>query len=148
MNAPIPRIPRLADFPYRLDDNIRFADLDPNQHVNNTAYAVYFETARVMLMRDPARGLMPPGAAWVLVRLDTHFRSELHWPGRIHIGLGVERLGRTSVTFTQGVFSEEGICAASATAVIVMVDRASRKPMPLSDAVVATLTPLLLPSPR
>ena len=24
--------PRLEDFPYRLSDNVRFADLDPNQH--------------------------------------------------------------------------------------------------------------------
>ena len=37
MNAPLSSnaTPRLEDFPYRLSDNVRFADLDPNQHVNN-----------------------------------------------------------------------------------------------------------------
>jgi acyl-CoA thioester hydrolase len=34
--------PRLEDFPYRLSDNVRFADLDPNGHVNNAVYATYF----------------------------------------------------------------------------------------------------------
>ena len=37
--------PRLEDFPYRLTDNVRFADLDPNQHVNNAVYATYFRPA-------------------------------------------------------------------------------------------------------
>ena len=49
MNAPtrLDSAPRLEDFPYRLSDNVRFADLDPNQHVNNAVYATYFETGRV-----------------------------------------------------------------------------------------------------
>ena len=55
------RRPRLEDFPYRLTDNVRFADLDPNQHVNNAVYATYFETGRVTLMKDRSYGLMPRG---------------------------------------------------------------------------------------
>ncbi len=52
MNAPtrLNPAPRLEDFPYRLTDNVRFADLDPNQHVNNAVYATYFETGRVTLV--------------------------------------------------------------------------------------------------
>ncbi len=57
--------PRLEDFPYRLSDNVRFADLDPNQHVNNAVYATYFETGRVTLMKDRSFGLMPEGLAWM-----------------------------------------------------------------------------------
>src|SRR6202043_1479854 len=98
--------PRLEDFPYRLSDNVRFADLDPNQHVNNAVYATYFETGRVTLMKDRSFGLMPDGLAWIMVRLDIHFRAELRWPGSIEMGLGVAKLGRTSVTFDQGGFSE------------------------------------------
>ena len=83
MNAParLNSTPRLEDFPYRLTDNVRFADLDPNQHVNNAVYATYFETGRVTLMKDRSYGLMPPGLGWMLVRLDIHFRAELRWPG-------------------------------------------------------------------
>ena len=63
MNAParLDSTPRLEDFPYRLTDNVRFADLDPNQHVNNAVYATYFETGRVTLMKDRSYGLMPDG---------------------------------------------------------------------------------------
>jgi acyl-CoA thioester hydrolase len=66
-----------------------------------------------------------------MVRLDMHFRAELHWPGSIELGLGVAKFGRTSVSFDQVVFSE-GRCVASARAVTVLIDEATRKPVPLT----------------
>ncbi len=136
MNAParLDSTLRLEDFPYRQTDNVRFADLDPNQHVNNAVYATYFETGRVTLVKDRSYGLIPAGLAWVLVRLDMHFRGELRWPGKIEMGLGVARFGRTSVTFDQVVFSE-GRCVASAQAVTVLIDDTTRKPTPLTAEV-------------
>ena len=94
MNAPLTSdaSPRLEDFPYRISDNVRFADLDPNQHVNNAVYATYFETGRVTLVKDRSLGLMPQGLVWMLVRLDIHFRAELRWPGLIEIGLGLDKI--------------------------------------------------------
>jgi len=131
---------RLEDFPYRLTDNVRFADLDPNQHVNNAVYATYFETGRVTLMKDPSYGLMPEGLGWIMVRIDIHFRAELHWPGQIELGLGVAKFGRTSVSFDQVVFSE-GKCVASARAITVLIDEITRKPVPLSPGLKAKFAP-------
>ena len=138
MNAParLDSTLRLEDFPYRLTDNVRFADLDPNQHVNNAVYATYFETGRVTLMKDRSYGLMPKDLAWIMVRLDIHFRAELHWPGTIEMGIGVSKFGRTSVTFDQVVFSE-GACVASAKSVTVLIGEASRKPTPLTSEIIA-----------
>jgi acyl-CoA thioester hydrolase len=140
VNAParLDSAPHLEDFPYRLTDNVRFADLDPNQHVNNAIYATYFETGRVTLMKDRSFGLMPSGLAWILVRLDIHFRAELRWPGVIEMGLGVAKLGRTSATFDQVVFSQ-GRCVASAQSVTVLIDETTRKPTPLTGDIIANL---------
>jgi acyl-CoA thioester hydrolase len=132
--------PQLEDFPYRLTDNVRFADLDPNQHVNNAVYATYFETGRVTLMKDRTFGLMPEGLAWIMVRLDIHFRAELKWPGTIEMGLGVSKFGRTSVTFDQVVFSE-GKCVASSQSVSVLIDDISRRPVPLTDEIKKNFEP-------
>jgi acyl-CoA thioester hydrolase len=144
VNAParLDSTPRLEDFPFRLTDNVRFADLDPNQHVNNAVYATYFETGRVSLMKDHSYGLIPPGLTWIMVRLDMHFRAELRWPGTIEMGLGVSKFGRTSVTFDQVVFSE-GICVASAQSVSVLIDEKTRKPAPLTEAIMAKFQPWL-----
>jgi acyl-CoA thioester hydrolase len=145
VNAPVrtDAVPRLEDFPHRLTENIRFADLDVNGHVNNAVYASYFETGRVLIVRDRANGLCPEGSGWVLVRLDIHFRAELHWPGTIELGLGVTDLGRTSVGFSQAVFSA-GRCVASASSRTVMVDRDSRRPMPLPQTVIDSFQPWML----
>jgi acyl-CoA thioester hydrolase len=134
--------PRLEDFPYRLTDNVRFADLDPNGHVNNAVYASYFETGRVTLMKDKSYWQLPDGLTWIMVRLDIHFRAELHWPGTIEMGLGVAKFGRTSVTFDQVVFSQ-GRCVASAQAITVLIDDATRKPTPLTGEVIANFQPWL-----
>jgi acyl-CoA thioester hydrolase len=138
VNAParLDSPPRLEDFPYRHSDNVRFADLDPNQHVNNAVYATYFETGRVTLVKDGSFGLMPAGFGWILVRLDIHFRAELRWPGTVEMGLGVAKFGRTSVTFDQVVFSEDR-CIASAQAVTVLIDERTRKPTPLTAEIIA-----------
>jgi len=144
VNAPLTSdaTPWLEDFPYRISDNVRFADLDPNHHVNNAVYASYFETGRVTLMKDRNSGLMPPGLGWIMVRLDIHFRAELRWPAKIGLGLGATRLGRTSVPFEQVVFSE-GRCVASARAVTVLIDDLTRKPTPLTDDVIRNFQPWL-----
>jgi len=144
VNAParLNSAPRLEDFPFRLTDNVRFADLDPNQHVNNAVYATYFETGRVTLMKDHSYGLIPPGLTWIMVRLDMHFRAELRWPGTIEMGLGVSKFGRTSVTFDQVVFSE-GICVASAQSVSVLIDASTRKPAALTGEIMAKFQPWL-----
>jgi len=142
VNAPVrtDAEPHLEDFPYRLSDNVRFADLDPNGHVNNATYASYFETGRVTLMKDRSYWQLPEGLGWVMVRLDMHFRAELHWPGTIELGLGTVKFGRTSVSFDQVVFSE-GKCVCSARAITVLIDEATRKPTPLTDAIKAKFAP-------
>jgi acyl-CoA thioester hydrolase len=133
---------RLEDFPFRVTDNVRFADLDPNHHVNNAVYATYFETGRVALMKDKSYGLMPDGLAWMMVRLDMHFRAQLRWPATVEMGLGLVKFGRTSVTFDQVVFSA-GKCIASAQSVSVLIDDASHKPQPLTADIVGQFQPWL-----
>ncbi|MBI3699946.1 MAG: acyl-CoA thioesterase [Afipia sp.] len=146
MNAParLNSSPRLEDYPFRLADNVRFADLDPQQHVNNAVFASYFETGRVTLIRNPQYGLMPEGLSWMLVRLDITFRAEVRWPGTIELGLGVGKIGRSSVSYSQVVFSN-GSCAASADAITVLVDQATRKPVAVPEDIIAKFKPWMMP---
>jgi len=134
-------LPRPEQFPGRTSDIIRFGDLDPQGHVNNTVFATYFETGRVMLLREPGNELGAPGVTTVLARLDISFLREMHWPGTVEIGTGTTQIGRSSYSFLQAIF-HEGECAATANATMVMIDRATRKAHPLPDDVVARLEKL------
>lgn len=92
------------------------------------------------LIRHPEFGLMPKGLSWVLAHLAIDFRAEVHWPGVVELGLAVSRIGRSSVSYEQVVF-HNGVCAASAAAVTVLVDQVSRKPTALPDDVVKKFRP-------
>jgi len=138
---PVRVLPTLDQFPGRTAEQIRYGDLDPQGHVNNTVFATFFETGRVMLLREPKNLLNPPGATSVLARLDIHFVQELHWPGAVEIGTGTLEIGRSSYTFLQAIFHGGG-CAATARATMVMIDSATRRARPLPGDVVARLEKL------
>jgi acyl-CoA thioester hydrolase len=132
---------RLEQFPGLARDVIRFGDLDPQGHVNNTVFATYFETGRVMVLREPSNLLNPRGATSVLARLDINFLREMHWPGEVTIGTGTLRIGRSSFTFLQAIF-QDGACAATAEATMVMIDATTRRAQPLPADAVARLESL------
>jgi acyl-CoA thioester hydrolase len=128
--------PRLADFPHRVTDVIRYADLDPQGHVNNAVFATYFESGRVALFRDPDLGIGVADATYVLVRQEIDFLHELRWPGQVEIGTGLAHLGRSSFTVAQTIFNGD-ICAAAGRATLVMLDTLTRRARILTpDAIV------------
>jgi acyl-CoA thioester hydrolase len=139
--TPAATVPRLEQFPGQTRDMIRYGDLDPQGHVNNTVFATYFETGRVMLLREPRSLLNPPGATSVLARLDIRFLREMHWPGEVTIATATTRIGRSSYTFLQPIF-QDGLCAATADATMVMIDLNMRKARALPEEVVARLESL------
>lgn len=139
MSRPPP--PRLENFPGRVTEVVRYGDLDPQNHVNNAVFATFFESGRVTLFRDPANGLLVPGANFVLARSEIDFLRELRWPGTIEIGTGIAAIGRSSYTVAQAIF-RDGLCAATGRATIVLIDDASRRPRPLPDDAVARLRQL------
>src|SRR4051812_30992286 len=51
-------MPRLDQFPRRGTDTIRFADLDPQGHVNHAKFATFMETSRAAIIRDPNHSLV------------------------------------------------------------------------------------------
>jgi acyl-CoA thioester hydrolase len=127
-------VPRLEQFPGRATDIIRFGDLDPQGHVNNTVFSTYFETGRVMFLREPGNRLSPPGTTSVLARLDINFLQELHWPGTVEIGVATAEIGRSSYTFAQALF-RDGVCVATARATMVLIDAETRRARPLPEEV-------------
>ena len=139
-DQPTPRarkpVPQLADYPHRVRDIIRFADLDPQGHVNNAVFATYFETGRVAMFRNPDLGIGVDNATFVLVRQEIDFLRELHWPGDVEIGTALAELGRSSFVVVQTIF-KDGVCAAAGRATLVMLDTKTRRARPLTPEAMA-----------
>jgi acyl-CoA thioester hydrolase len=138
-------LPDIQDFPVRVPDTIRFADMDRQGHVNNAIYPTYFETGRVGAIYDPDDGLQVEGCTTVLARIEIDFLKELRWPGTVEIGTAIAEIGRSSYVFAQAIFCE-GACAARARSTMVVIDRATRKARPLPPGLVARLNRMRLVS--
>ena len=143
MNQPSPSrrpLPQLEDYPHRASDIVRFADLDPQGHVNNAVFSTYFETGRVAMFREPDLGIGTPGKTFVLVRQEIDFLAELRWPATVEIGTAIASFGRSSFTVAQVVFRGD-VCAAAGRATMVFLDLATRRPEPLPEEQIARLRP-------
>ena len=111
-----------AAFGYWSHDKVRFSDVDRYGHINNVAFAVYCESGRV----DYLEAILPgstdgKGTGWVIVKLVLEFLSQATFPGEVHAGTRIERVGRSSVTLKQGLFKDD-VCFARAESVVVWVD--------------------------
>jgi acyl-CoA thioester hydrolase len=109
---------------------VRHADLDDLGHVNNAVYAVYCEEARRHLFQSIRQIQRDHGTVFFIVRLAIDFHREITWPGVIGIGTSVTRIGNSSFSMAQGLFSGE-ICHASVEVVAVVASRQTRRSMPI-----------------
>jgi acyl-CoA thioester hydrolase len=113
-------------------DLLRYGDTDRQGHVNNAVFPTFLETGRCALLFDPTCPERPENTAFVLARLLLDYRAELHWPGEVEIGTAVLRIGRSSITFCQGVFVGD-TCFASGETVVVFTDTTTRRSTPFPD---------------
>lgn len=118
--------------------DLRYADVDSLGHVTSLSFLACFETARVQFIHDAGRRVDDPEHGWMLVKLDSDFLGQLHFPGRVDVATRLSRLGRTSVTTMQGLFVGDSCCA-TLRSVLVHVDRALDRPADIPADLAARL---------
>ncbi len=120
-----------AGYRFWIEEHVRFADLDALGHVNNNAIGVYFESARVALLQS-CSDFLDHNCPWtvVLARSLIEYKAELRYPATPRIGARVLRLGNTSLVQGLGLFHGDA-CIATQEGVCVIIDAASRRPIPL-----------------
>jgi len=124
---------------FRIETAIRYADLDPNEHVNHARYLIYLEEARLAFRRLLDRDLgLPVTATWPIAELTIRYLRPAAYPGTLTVELAPIHVGRTSFTLGYGVFDDDG-CVAVALNRSVCVDRGSGLAVPLRDDVAARL---------
>ncbi|MGH8713954.1 MAG: acyl-CoA thioesterase [Casimicrobiaceae bacterium] len=142
MSDPAP--PRRGDYPHFLAIPTRWMDNDSYGHVNNVAYYSYFDTAvNEHLIRAGGLDIRRGPAIGLVVETFCRFHRPLSFPDVVDAGLRVARLGATSVRYELALFARgEEAAAASGHFVHVWVDRVTRRPTPVPDAIRAALAPL------
>jgi acyl-CoA thioester hydrolase len=138
------------DFPVLWPVGTRWADNDMFGHLNNAVYYQLFDTA-INAWINTSTGVDPLStpSLGIVAESGCRYFSELHFPESVVVGLAVTRLGRSSVTYRLGVFRADGAGGPPARGgpitalghwVHVYVDRTSRKPVPIPDAIRSLLS--------
>jgi acyl-CoA thioester hydrolase len=144
-----PRAPDRTAYRAFLPITTRWMDNDLYGHVNNVVYYSFFDTAVNQWLIE--RGLLDLSAGETIgfvVRTECDYFAPIAFPQRVEAGLGVEHLGRSSVRYRVGIFADGGERAvAGGRFTHVYVDRATRRPRPLSERWLRALGDLVVGNP-
>lgn len=119
----------------------RFSDNDMFGHMNNAVYYSFMDTSigRFLTERSGFDPLQSPVMIFAAEN-SCRFHLGLHYPDLVHVGLAVERIGTSSVTWDIGLFAnDDPLAAANGTLVHVVVDRENRRPTPIPKEMRAAL---------
>jgi acyl-CoA thioester hydrolase len=125
----------------------RWMDNDVYGHVNNVVYYSFFDTAvNKLLVEAGVLDVAGSEAVGLVVQTSCTYFESIAFPDAVEIGVWVERIGRSSVTYQLAVFrAGEGAAAALGSFTHVYVERASQRPVPMPDKVRHLLASLLRP---
>ena len=122
----------------------RWADNDVYGHVNNVVYYSWFDTAvNAHLIEHGALDIHHGDTIGLVIETQCNYFAPLAFPQAVEAGLRVGHMGSSSVRYEVGLFAQgEGQTAARGHFVHVYVDKATRRPVPLSPALKRVLETL------
>ncbi len=123
----------------------RWADNDVYGHVNNVVYYSWFDTVvNAHLIEQGALDIHDGPVIGLVIETQCNYFAPLAFPQTVWAGLRVAHLGKSSVRYEVGLFADGAdLAAACGHFVHVYVDRQTRRPVPLPEALKTTLETLL-----
>ena len=145
-----PRSLTRAHFDYVVPATTRWSDNDMYGHLNNAVYYELFDSAiNGWLITGAGADVLALPELGVVAESGCRFFRELEYPGLLDVGVRVERLGRSSITYALGLFgAEQDDPAAVGHWVHVYIDRDTRRPTPIPDDLRAAMEAAVSPEPQ
>ncbi|MDO8319747.1 thioesterase family protein [Rhodoferax sp.] len=123
----------------------RWMDNDAYGHVNNVVYYSWFDTAvNAYLIEQGVLDIEKGQTIGLVIETQCNYFEPLAFPQTVDAGIRVARLGNSSVRYEVGLFAQGApLTAAKGHFVHVYVDRQTRRPTPLPQALKTVLEKLL-----
>lgn len=133
MSRPVPR--GRESYRWFMTCPTRWADNDAYGHINNTVYYQWFDTAvNAWLVEAGVLDIEQGDPIGLVAETGCSYFAPLSFPGDVEVGIAVERLGTSSVTYRIGVFGAgQAEPSAQGHFTHVHVGRQDRRPTPLPD---------------
>ena len=120
---------------YRHELAPRWRDLDAFNHVNNSNFLTYLEEARIQWFASLRKPWVTADTAPLLAAAHINYKAPVPYPSELVVELLAEKVGSTSVTIGHRIVDASGLLHADGYVVMVWIDRASGKPVPLPELV-------------
>ena len=120
-------LPTKQDYKYFVDVTTRWMDNDIYGHINNVTYYSYFDSAvNQYLIEQGGLDIHNADIVGFVVSSTCDYHSPIAYPDLLEVGMRVEKLGTSSVTYAIAIFkkgNEQAVANGSFTH--VFVDRAN-----------------------
>ncbi|MBL8329319.1 MAG: acyl-CoA thioesterase [Rubrivivax sp.] len=127
----------------------RWGDNDVYGHINNAVYYQYFDSViNHYLIHEAGLDIHDGSIVGFIVHSRCDYLRAVAYPADVTVGLRVDKLGNSSVTYALGLFEagSESLCA-RASMVHAFVDTASSRPVPIPARIREALQRLQRPAP-
>jgi acyl-CoA thioester hydrolase len=124
----------MEGYPFSLDIQVRWRDLDGFEHVNNAVFASWLEVARAELWHQRFGGRVVRDIPFVIARLEIDFRRPVQLYDDVRIGLRPADVGATSFAFEYRI-EAGGRLAANARTVQVCVRPETGRPVRVPEEI-------------
>lgn len=111
-------------------ERVRWGDQDGARHINNVAYATYFEDARLDLLLAKVIPHKGKGDNFIVRKVTIEYLGTAAYPNELEIGSCIVDIGTKAFTVGQGVFLGDRCLATGET---VHVHLRNREPHALTD---------------
>ena len=130
MPRPDPALLDLARYPFTHMVTTRFADVDPNQHLNNVALAAMMEDARVRFNQAIGLNVKMGERRAMVASVGMEYLTQGHFPQPVDAHCGIEQVGRTSWSIAQLLTQQERPVAFARSVIVAIADD---RPAPVPD---------------
>lgn len=126
----------MTDFLFFHPIEVRYGDLDAQQHVNNARYLTYLEQARLAYLQH--LGLWDGGSfadlGMIVAEVQISYRAPIHFGLPVRVGVRVSRLGNKSMTWEYRLENaQDGSLFATASSVQVAYDYRESRSIPVPE---------------
>jgi acyl-CoA thioester hydrolase len=131
----------LTLFPALIRLPVEWGDQDAFGHVNNAVYFRWFESSRIAYLEriglgDKHEGKLSSGenVGPILAAISCNYRRQIKYPDTIIVGARITRIGRSSMTMTHSVWSQQHqAIAADGESTVVVFDYNANQPRRVPD---------------
>ena len=134
------------DYRHFQEITTRWSDNDAYGHVNNVVYYSWFDTVvNTFLIHNGVLDVEHSPVIGLVIETQCNYFASVAFPEPVSAGIRVGKLGNSSVRYEVGIFrAGEASAAAQGHFVHVYVDRVTRKPSVIPDAMRALLQTILV----